>query len=33
MTMEDVAAAEKDDTTWQGRHMALVLWEHGSRTG
>jgi hypothetical protein len=32
MLLEDVAAAEKDNTTWQGGHMALVLSEHGYRT-
>jgi hypothetical protein len=29
---EDVAAAVKDDTTWQGGHAALVLGRHGYRT-
>jgi hypothetical protein len=32
MLLEDVAAATKDNTTWQGGHMALVLSEHGYRT-
>jgi hypothetical protein len=32
MLLEDVAAAEKDNTTWQRGHMALVLSEHGYRT-
>lgn len=32
MLLEDVAAAVKDNTTWQGGHMALVLSEHGYRT-
>jgi hypothetical protein len=29
MWLEDVAAAMKDNTTWQGGHAALVLSEHG----
>jgi hypothetical protein len=29
--LEDVAAAVKDKTTWQGGHMALVLSKHGCR--
>jgi environmental stress-induced protein Ves len=33
MLLEDVAAAVKDGSTWQGAHMALVLCEHGYRTG
>jgi hypothetical protein len=32
MLLEDVAATAKDNTTWQGGHMALVLSEHGYRT-
>ena len=32
MLLEDVAAAVKDGSTWQGAHMALVLNEHGYRT-
>jgi hypothetical protein len=32
MLLEDVAAAVKDNTTWQGGHMSLVLSEHGYRT-
>jgi len=32
MLLEDVAAAMKDNTTWQGGHIALVLSEHGYRT-
>ena len=32
MLLEDVAAAERDNTTWQGGHMALALSEHGYRT-
>jgi hypothetical protein len=31
MLLEDVAAAVKDGTTWQGGHMSLVLGEHGYR--
>jgi hypothetical protein len=29
MLLDDVAAAVKDNTTWQGGHMSLVLGEHG----
>jgi uracil DNA glycosylase len=32
MLLEDVAAAVKDNTTWQGGHAALVLSEHEYRT-
>ncbi len=32
MLLEDVAAAQRDNTTWQGGHMSLVLSEHGYRT-
>lgn len=32
MLLEDVAAAVKDNSTWQGAHMALVLSEHGYLT-
>jgi hypothetical protein len=32
MLLEEVAAAVKDDTTWQGGHMSLVLGEHGYTT-
>jgi hypothetical protein len=33
MLLEDVAAAVKDNTTWQGGHMALVLSQHGYYSG
>jgi 16S rRNA C1402 N4-methylase RsmH len=32
MLLENVAAAVKDGTTWQGGHMSLILSEHGYRT-
>jgi hypothetical protein len=32
MWLEDVAAAMRDKTTWQGGHAALVLSEHGYLT-
>jgi hypothetical protein len=32
MWLEDVAAAVKDNTTWQGAHATLILSEHGYRT-
>jgi hypothetical protein len=32
MWLEDVAAAVRDNQTWQGGHAALVLSEHGHRT-
>jgi hypothetical protein len=31
MLLEDVAAMMRDNTTWQGGHMALVLSQHGYR--
>ena len=31
MLLEDVAAMMRDNTTWQGGHMAVVLSQHGYR--